>query len=394
MEALQAQLLQNEQQSIANAEVLHMREEDILSKCAENEVLKEKVLDHAQHLAEVEARLALVMDESKSKDDERIRKMKEAGQTLNQNMKEFDTFDDALNALLELLVELTTKPKPTTTMLNEMESQELPYGQAILSQNARTRLAEPEPQKLPYSRQASVSTPNEASNERDTLGRCLSRGDQRSLTTQELEIKETTYCHSITKTRSTRGMDGASLFGGTPSRASKTSFPRFDECPHQNGSESPMLDTTGLFPPTPIPFPESSNAQVSVSTPGKAAVFVQSGVYTTLPDGEDSVAQGTFSKPRSILKQSRPGKRKLSVSFLWSPIQPNQQRRASTVERQGLGPIIPDSQNSYQGVETKANTKARKSTRNSTGRQSATGMAVVNIAIDKFIRRFNNPNGL
>ena len=373
MEVLQAHLRENDQQLVATREVLRLREEDLQSKCAENEVLKEDVLNHARRFAELEARLALVITESRSKDDGRIRKIREAGQSFNQNMKEFNNFEDALNALLELLVESAAKPEPATAILKEIESQELPYGQASLSQNACTHRAEFESQELPYSRRHSVSTPKEIVNEIDTLGRCSSRGDQGELAIQELEIEETTYRRNITTTRSTRGIDGASMFSATPSRASKTSCPRFDERPYQKGSESPMLDITGLFPPTPIPFSRNGEARVGMSSPGKAPVVSRNGVSSTLTNAEDSVPQSTYSMPRSILKPSRPGKRRLSGSFMWSPVQPSPERRASTVERQGLGPIIPDSQNSSQDAETKANTKARKRNKRGTGKQYAKG---------------------
>ena len=372
MEVLHAQLQENDQQLVATRETLRLREEDLQSKCAENQVLKANDLNHARQLVDVEARLALVTAESRSKDEAKIRKIKEAGQSLNQNMKDFSSFEDALDALLKMLVE-SAKPEPATVVLREMGSQELPLGQASLSQSSRTHPADHESQELPYGRRHSVSTPKEVSNEIDTPCHLSSQGDQAELAIEELEIEETTYHRNVTMTRLTCGIDGASMFSDTPSRVSNASFSRTDGRPYRIGSESPMLDTTGLFPPTPIPSSKSGEARIDVSTPGRAQIRSRNGMNPMRTNGEGSAAQSTQSMPRSILKPSRPGKRRLSGSFLWSPVQASPKRRASPVERQGLGPIIPDSQNTSQGGETKANTKARKSTRRGTGKQHIQG---------------------
>ncbi|MCJ1245368.1 hypothetical protein MMC30_002572 [Trapelia coarctata] len=402
LEGLRAQVSEEGKELAQLREKLRLTEEDLLSKRAENQLLEEADLNKDKQLSEAEARLAKSISESKSQEEDRLRRINHAVQSFNGSAVGHTNIDEALEAVFRSLGE-SLKQFSQDAMLDDLtSSQELLYNHGSLELGTPVCHSAEESQELPYRRnihvhpdRGSPEIPRVHSQGHEAQSQTQNRNStytQRSvnrdeLVIQESQMEETTIRRNLTTTRSSRGGDSTLMPFQTPRRRSQPVLLYPDEEEHLFSAESPNFNTEDLFPPTPVPASRTGtvvrtssiteqmqNRHASSSQMGRGRVPSRSGTSqsASIPATKGIGVLRNTSAPRGILK--RGPKRKLGSEYGLTPGERPSKKQPNAVEKQGLGPIIPDSQ---QSPTTSANMqKPRKSRRVSQGH-------------DKFMRRFS-----
>ena len=213
-------------------------------------------------------------------------------------------------------------------------------------------------------------------NKNGTFSQRFINGDNHVI--HESQMEETLIRRNLTTTRSSRSGDGSIMPFQTPSRKPQTAFSQLNDQASLFSPESPDFDTQDLFPPTPLPTSKLGNfvrqSSITEQTENHHGSSLRAGRNGTsqsasVPTVHGNGALRNTPAPRGILK--RPSKRKLGSEYGLTPGERTSKRQPSAAERQGLGPIIPDSQ---QSPTTSANKqKPRKSRRVSQGHGQGQG---------------------
>lgn len=253
--------------------------------------------------------------------------------------------------------------------------QELPYGQDTFVYPDRgtpviPRVPSQGQEVQPKAQQVQTTSREQKTNKNGTIShRRLSGND---LLIQESQTEETMIRRNLTTTRSSRGGDGSTMPFQTPSHRSPTVFSHVEDEPFFPVI-SPNFGTDELFPPTPVPRSGTGNIGgplyntdqmqrrlVNFSKGGRGEVPSRS-----CTSQSNSAPPRNPAVPRGIMK---PLKRRMAAEYGMTPEQRSSKRHASDIERHGLGPIIPDSQ---QSPSKNTKTQPRKSRRISQGQGKA-----------------------
>lgn len=378
-------------------ENLRLTEEILNSKRAENQLLEEADLNKDRQLGEAQALLANNICESKSQEG-RLHKINIALQS-NGFAEGHTNIDEALEALCTSLAE-SSRPYLQDPMLDDLgSSQELVSGYEASGSGAATNHGAEKSQKIDHARktytysdrspvipgtysqghEAQRKTQNPAEVVKmNKNGAFSQRSENREeLVIQESQMEETTIRRNLTTTKSSRGGDGAIALFQTPSRRPELGISHIDDEILFPATESPDLDPEDLFPPTPVPISRLGNvirpSSIVEQTQSRQAYSSRVGRGEGPPSRNGTSqsasvslhkatrAQQSTPAPRGILKRPHL-KRRMGSEYGLTPGERPSKRQPSAVEKQGLGPIIPDS--SQQSPTTSTNMqKSRKSRR-------------------------------
>jgi len=380
-------------------EDLHLTKKDLNSKRVEVQLLEEADLNKDRQLSEAEALVTKKISESKSQEEKTLRRINNALQS-NGSAGGYANINEALEALFTSLTE-SSRPYSQDPMLDDLgSSQELVSGHEAFGPVAITDHEAEKPQKIQYGRDlytypdrgspvipGTHSQGHEAQRKTQTTAEVVKMNkngaySQRSinrdeLVIQESQIEETTIRRNLTTTRSSRGGDGAIALFQTPSHRQQVSLSHIDDEILFPASESPDLDTEDLFPPTPVPISRIGNvirpSAIAEQARSRQANYLRVGggevspsrngtsQSASVPLHKGTEAQQSTPAPRGILKRPHL-KRRMGSEYGLTPGERPSKRQSSAVEKQGLGPIIPDS--SQQSPITSTNMqKSRKSRR-------------------------------
>jgi len=402
-EGLRAQISKEGEELAQLRDKLRLTEEDLLSKRAENQLLEEANVNKGRQLGEAEARLAKSISESKSQEEERLQRVNHALQSFAGSSENHTNIDEAMEAILRSWEESQKRLSQDPMLDDLISSQDLLHDHEALELGASVDRNLEEPQEIIYGQNINVypdkgspviprihSQRHEAQpktqktqgtskevrqNNTGTFSqRSVNRDD---LFIEESQMEETMIRRNLTTTRSSRGGDGSIMpfqTFQTPSRRSQPAFSQSNDEERLFSPESPNFDTQDLFPPTPVPtskigntirpstiIEQMQNRHASSSRTDRGEALSRSGTSQSVlvPTVNGNGATRNTFAPRGILK--RPLKRRLGSEYGLTPGERTSKRQPSAVEKQGLGPIIPDSQ---QSPTTSANTqKPRKSRR-------------------------------
>lgn len=380
-------------------ENLRLTEEILNSKRAENQLLEEADLNKDRQLGEAQALLANNISESKYQEEGRLHKINIALQS-NGFAEGHTNIDEALEALFTSLAE-SSRPYLQDPMLDDLDSsQELVSGYEAFGSGAATNHGAGKSQIIDHARNTytypdrrSPVIPGTYSQGHETQRKTQNPAEvvkmnkngafsQRSVNREELviqesQMEETTIRRNLTTTKSRRGADGAIALFQTPSRRPELGLSHTDDEILFPATESPDLDPEDLFPPTPVLISRLGNvirpSSIVEQTQSRQAYSSRVGRGEGPPSRNGTSqsasvslhkatrAQQSTPAPRGILKRPHL-KRRMGSEYGLTPGERPSKRQPSAVEKQGLGPIIPDS--SQQSPTTSTNVqKSRKSRR-------------------------------
>ncbi|MCJ1477769.1 hypothetical protein MMC13_006442 [Lambiella insularis] len=356
-----SQLLQGQKEAVdkelgAAQEKLQTIQEDHLGQIRS---LEEDNVNLDRMLVEADARFSLIQSEMKSKTEEQLTRINAACQTYKMQTEAQVSLDSAIDLLLGLV-----KPvqRPQTPMLDDMSSQEMCQSQTIPKPNAagnvdqseslQTQKHTPDAAFPSWAKRSSLRPITKAqgndakgrnSTRRETTDSRVIRKPRQEIVIQESQTEETTIRRSHKTTKSTRTQNNTRNFTDTPTKQAGEAIEDYGE----SLTLTPKYPAALLEPPTPLQLTQAKGAANTESRSGAAGPVAN-------------------------------GKKRTAEDFGFTPRE-EARKKSCYIDRQPLGPIIPDSQSPSRGTSVHTEGKARKRQGTSKG--------------DKFTRRFTEFGG-